>query len=54
MTPTALPHIESGKMVALGVTTQSQGSTPQALTQRIRDEVRRVQGIAPAQMKGSS
>lgn len=120
MTPTALPHIEAGKMVALGVTTQSrsraapqipslsetpalkgfdislwnglfgpakmppaitarlnkelnevlrepavwqklqkagvetQGSTPQALTQRIRDEVQRVQSIAPAAMKGSS
>jgi len=120
MTPTALPHIEAGKMVAIGVTTQSrsraapqipslsetpalkgydislwnglfgpakmppaitarlnkelnevlrepavwqklqkagvetQGSTPQALTQRIRDEVQRVQSIAPAAMKASS
>ncbi|MEO6319546.1 MAG: tripartite tricarboxylate transporter substrate binding protein [Polaromonas sp.] len=120
MTPTALPHIESGKMVALGVTTQSrsraapqipslsetpalkgfnvslwnglfgpakmppaitarlnkelnevlrepaiwqklqkagvetQGSTPQALTQRIRDEIKQVESIAPAAMKGSS
>jgi len=120
MTPTALPHIEAGKMVAIGVTTQSrsraapqipslsetpalkgydislwnglfgpakmppaitarlnkelnevlrepavwqklqkagvetQGSTPQALTQRIRDEVKRVQSIAPAAMKASS
>ncbi len=120
MTPTALPYVESGKMVALGVTTQSrtraapnipslsetpalkgydislwnglfgpakmppaitarlnrelnevlrepavwqklqkagvetQGSTPQVLSQRIRDEVKRVQGIAPAQMKSSS
>lgn len=118
MTPTALPHIESGKMVPLGVTTQArsraapqipslsetpafkgfdvslwnglfgpakmpaaitarlnkelnevlrepvvwqklqkagvetQGSTPQALTQRIRDEVKKVQSIAPAAMKG--
>ena len=120
MTPTALPHIEAGKMVAIGVTTQSrsraapqipslsetpalkgydislwnglfgpakmppaitarlnkelnevlrepavwqklqkagvetQDSTPQALTQRIRDEVQRVQSIAPAAMKASS
>ncbi|MGH8804315.1 MAG: Bug family tripartite tricarboxylate transporter substrate binding protein [Polaromonas sp.] len=120
MTPTALPHIEAGKMVALGVTTQSrsraapqipslsetpalkgydislwnglfgpakmppaitarlnkelnevlrepavwqklqkagvetQGGTPQLLTQRIRDEVKRVQSIAPVAMKGSS
>ena len=119
MTPTALPHIESGKMVALGVTTQgrsraapqipslsetpalkgfdvslwnglfgpakmppaitarlnkelndvlrdpvvwqklqkagveTQGSTPQALTQRIRDEVKKVQSIAPVEMKGA-
>ena len=119
MTPTALPHIESGKMVALGVTTQgrsraapqipslsetpalkgfdvslwnglfgpakmppaitarlnkelnnvlrdpvvwqklqkagveTQGSTPQALTQRIRDEVKKVQIIAPVEMKGA-
>lgn len=117
MTPTALPHIETGKMVALGVTTQgrsraapqipslsetpalkgydlslwnalfgpakmppaitarlnkelnevlrepavwqklqkagvdAQGSTPQGLSQRIRDEVKRVQSIAPATMK---
>jgi tripartite-type tricarboxylate transporter receptor subunit TctC len=117
MTPTALPHIESGKMVPLGVTTQgrsraapqipslsetpalkgydislwnalfgpakmpptitarlnkelnevlrepavwqklqkagvdAQGSSPQALSQRIREEVQRVQSIAPATMK---
>ena len=116
MTPTALPHIESGKMVALGVTTkgrsraapqiptlsetpslkgfdvslwnglfgpaklspaitlrlnkelnevlrdpavwqklqkagvETQGSTPQALMQRIRDEVKNVKSIAPAEM----
>ncbi|WP_332777168.1 Bug family tripartite tricarboxylate transporter substrate binding protein [Polaromonas sp.] len=120
MTPTALPHIEAGKMVPLGVTTlsrsraapqipslsetpalkgydislwnglfgpakmppaitarlnkelnevlrepavwqklqkagvETQGGTPQALTQRIRDEVKRVQSIAPAAMKASS
>ncbi len=120
MTPTALPHIEAGKMVALGVTTsgrsraapqipslsetpalkgfdislwnglfgpakmppaitarlnrelnevlrepavwqklqkagvETQGGTPQALTQRIRDEVKRVQSIAPAAMKAGS
>ena len=120
MTPTALPYVESGKMVALGVTTQgrtraapnipslsetpalkgydislwnglfgpakmppaitarlnhelnevlrepavwqklqkagveTQGGPPQALTQRIRAEVSRVKGIAPAQMKSSS
>lgn len=120
MTPTALPHIDGGKMVALGVTTQGrsraapqipplgdtpalkgfdvslwnglfgpaklppaitarlnkalnevlrepavwqklqkagvepQGSTPEALTQRIRDEVRQVKSIAPVGMKASS
>lgn len=120
MTPTALPHIEAGKMVALGVTTpgrsraapqipslsetaalkgydislwnglfgpakmppaitarlnkelnevlrepavwqklqkagvETQGSTPQALAQRIRDEVKRVQSIAPSAMKAGS
>lgn len=119
MTPTALPHIESGKMVALGVTTkgrsraapqipalaetlslkgfdvslwnglfgpaklspaitvrlnkelnevlrdpavwqklqkagvETKGSTPQALTQRIRDEVKNVKSIAPAEMNAA-
>lgn len=119
MTPTALPHIESGKMVALGVTTkgrsraapqipalgetlalkgfdvslwnglfgpaklppaitarlnrelnevlrdpavwqklqkagvETQGSTPQALTQRIRDEIKNVKSIAPAEMNAA-
>jgi tripartite-type tricarboxylate transporter receptor subunit TctC len=120
MTPTAMPHIESGKMVPLGVTTRArsrvapqipalaenpalrgydvsvwnglfgpanmppavvnrlnaalndvlrdpevwqklqkagvdtQSGTPQALAQRVRDEVTRVKAIAPATMKGSS
>ncbi|WP_342133137.1 Bug family tripartite tricarboxylate transporter substrate binding protein [Hydrogenophaga sp. OTU3427] len=120
MTPTAIPHIESGKMVALGVTTagrsraapqiaplgdtpalkgfdvslwnglfgpakmppavvarlnqvlnevlrepevwqklqkagvETQGGTPQALSQRVRDEVVRVKAVAPTTMKSSS
>ena len=120
MTPTALPHIENGKMVALGVTTKSrsrvapqipalaenpalrgydvsvwnglfgpaklppaivtrlntalnevlrepavwqklqkagvdtQGGTPQALAQRVQEEITRVKAIAPTTMKASS
>ncbi len=117
MTPTAIPHIESGKMVPLGLTTatrsraapqiapladapglkgfdislwnglfgpakmpapvvakvnqalnevlrepavwqklqkagvETQGGTPQALAQRVRDEVLRVKAVAPASMR---
>jgi tripartite-type tricarboxylate transporter receptor subunit TctC len=117
MTPTAIPHIEAGKMVPLGVTTatrsraapqiapladapglkgfdislwnglfgparmpapvvaklnlalnevlrepgvwqklqkagvETQGGTPQALAQRVKDEVVRVKAVAPASMR---
>lgn len=56
MTPTALPCIEAGKAVPIGVTTavRSRGSTPQALARTVGDEVKHVRAVAPASMNSSS